>query len=198
MLGIAFGLSIVASEIGISVATGAFLAGVLIARSNYHETSKLLATPLRHMFAALFFVSMGALMDVTLIPVFLAPALILALVSVSMKLVSVLGASKAMKYSSQVSLKADFGLSASGGELGLVVAKGGSDVSATSSFLLPMVGVVTLLTTFLSSFIIRSGWKSLADGSSAPSTARVLTVVASGQRDDPQSDQEVPSSVASR
>lgn len=163
MLGFAFGLSIVASEIGISVATGAFLAGVLIARSNYHETSKLLATPLRDMFAALFFVSMGALMDITLIPIFLAPALILALVSISMKLVSVLGASKSMNYSNQVSLKAAFGLSASGGELGLVVAKGGSDVSATSAFLLPMVGIVTLLTTFLSSFIIRTGWKVLGE-----------------------------------
>ena len=159
MLGIAFGLSIIASEIGISVATGAFLAGVLVARSSYHETTKILATPLRDMFAALFFVSMGALMNVSSIQVFFVPALILVFVSISVKLFTVLGTSRALKFSGPVSLKTALGLSGSSGELGLVVAKGGSDVGVTSAFLLPMIGVVTLITTFLSAFVIRAGWK---------------------------------------
>jgi CPA2 family monovalent cation:H+ antiporter-2 len=56
-------------------------------------------------------------------------------------------------------MKAGFALSASGGELALVTAKGGADVGATSSFLLPMVGTMTIITTFLSPYVIKLGWK---------------------------------------
>ncbi len=162
MLGIAFGLSIIASIIGISVAAGAFFAGVLVSRSNYHENSKLIASPLRDVFAAIFFVSMGALMDFGLIPFFLVPAVVLLLISIAMKMVTVLFASRAMNYSPQVSVKAAFGLSASGGELGLVVAKGGIDAGVASAFLLPMLGVITVFATFISPYIIRIGWRSFS------------------------------------
>ncbi|MCI0560433.1 MAG: hypothetical protein MN733_18255 [Nitrososphaera sp.] len=46
-------------------------------------------------------------------------------------------------------MKAGFALSSSGGELALVTAKGGADVGATSAFILPMVGTMTTITTFL-------------------------------------------------
>ncbi len=160
MLAIVFGLSILASAIGISVATGAFFAGVLISKSNYHELTKVISAPLRDMFAALFFVSMGALMNFNLVPIFLVPAVVLVLVSISLKLVSVLLTSRALKYSAETSVKAAFGLSASGGELGLVVAKGGIDSGVASSFLLPMLGVITVVTTLISPFVIRIGWRS--------------------------------------
>ncbi|HZA06692.1 MAG TPA: cation:proton antiporter, partial [Nitrososphaeraceae archaeon] len=64
VLGIAFGLSFIAYEIKISVATGAFFAGVLIAESKVHSVTRVIATPIRDMFAAIFFVSVGALMDI--------------------------------------------------------------------------------------------------------------------------------------
>jgi monovalent cation:H+ antiporter-2, CPA2 family len=57
------------------------------------------------------------------------------------------------------SLRTGFGLSSSGGELALVAAKGGSDVGVTSSFLLPMVGTMTVITTFMAPYIIKFGWK---------------------------------------
>src|SRR6476646_1154035 len=68
VLGVAFGLSFIAQEIGISVATGAFFAGVLIAESKVHSVTKVLATPLKDMFSAIFFVSVGALMDISVLP----------------------------------------------------------------------------------------------------------------------------------
>jgi CPA2 family monovalent cation:H+ antiporter-2 len=54
ILGIVFVLSYIAYEIGISIATGAFFAGVLIAESKVQVVSKVLATPIRDMFATLF------------------------------------------------------------------------------------------------------------------------------------------------
>jgi monovalent cation:H+ antiporter-2, CPA2 family len=159
ILALVFGLSFIAYQLGISVAAGAFFAGVLIAESKSHSVSRVLATPIRDMFAALFFVSVGALMDVSLLPLFIVPAIILIAVSLVAKFLTVYLAAKSQGFSKLTSLRAGIGLSSSGGELALVVAKGGADIGVTSSFLLPMVGAMTIITTFISPYIIKFGWK---------------------------------------
>jgi monovalent cation:H+ antiporter-2, CPA2 family len=115
------------------------------------------------MFGALFFVSVGALMDITKIPSFIVPGIILILVSIGAKFFTVYVGSKSQRYTTQTALRTAFVLSSSGGELALVVAKGGTDVGVTSSFLLPMVGTMTIITTFITPYLIKMGWK-FADG----------------------------------
>jgi K+:H+ antiporter len=159
VLGLAFGLSFLSYQIGISVATGAFFAGVLIAESKVHAVTRILATPIRDMFGALFFVSVGALMDMSLLLIFIIPASILVVVSIAAKFLTVFISSKSQGFSSTTSMKAAFGLSSSGGELALVVAKGGVDTGLTSAFLLPMIGAMTIITTFISPYMIKLGWK---------------------------------------
>lgn len=159
ILGVAFGLSFLAFEIGISVATGAFFAGVLVAESKVHSVTRVLTSPLKDMFGAIFFVSIGALMDITKIPALIVPALLLILVSIGAKFLTVYLSARSQGYDTQTSLKAAFGLSSSGGELALVVAKGGADVGTTSSFVLPMVGTMTIITTFITPYLIKIGWK---------------------------------------
>jgi CPA2 family monovalent cation:H+ antiporter-2 len=159
MLGVAFGLSIIGNKIGISVATGAFLAGVVVAESNAHDPARVISRPLRDMFSAIFFVSMGALMDVSLIPLFIVPALLFVVASIVMKFALSVSAATVQGYQRSMSLKAGVGLSGTGGEMSLVVAKGGADVAATSAFVLPMIGVITLITTFLSPYVIKVGWR---------------------------------------
>jgi monovalent cation:H+ antiporter-2, CPA2 family len=159
VLGVAFGLSFLANQIGVSVAAGAFFAGVLVAESKSHAIARVLSMPLRDMFAALFFVSVGALMDISLLPLFIVPALILIATSFAGKFVTVYLSAKMMGTDRKTSMKSGFALSASGGELALVTAKGGADVGATSAFILPMVGTMTIITTFLSPYVIKFGWK---------------------------------------
>ena len=159
ILGVAFGLSFLAFEIGISVATGAFFAGVLIAESKVHSVTRVLTSPLKDMFGAIFFVSIGALMDITKIPALILPALMLIVVSIGAKFLTVYLSARSQGYDTQTSLKTAFGLSSSGGELALVVAKGGADVGTTSSFVLPMVGTMTIITTFITPYLIKLGWK---------------------------------------
>jgi CPA2 family monovalent cation:H+ antiporter-2 len=159
VLGVAFGLSYISYQLGISVAAGAFFAGVLVAESKIHTVTRILAIPIRNMFGALFFVSVGALMDMTLLLVFIIPAIILVVVSISSKFLTVFLSAKSQGFSSTTSMKAAFGLSSSGGELALVVAKGGVDTGATSAFLLPMIGAMTIITTFISPYMIKLGWK---------------------------------------
>jgi CPA2 family monovalent cation:H+ antiporter-2 len=159
VLGVAFGLSFVAYEIGISVATGAFFAGVLIAESKVHSVTKVLATPIRDMFAALFFVSVGALMDIRLLPIFIVPVVVLVVVSIVAKFLTVFISARLQGFSTLTALRTGFGLSSSGGELALVVAKGGTDIDVTSAFLLPMVGTMTIITTFITPYMIKFGWR---------------------------------------
>ena len=85
----AFGLSYISFQLGISVAAGAFFAGVLVAESKVHAVTRILSTPIRNMFGAIFFVSVGALMDMKLLYVFIIPAVILVIVSISAKFLTV-------------------------------------------------------------------------------------------------------------
>lgn len=159
MLGVCFGMAFIAFELGISVAAGAFFAGVLVAESRMHATAHILANPIKDMFAAVFFISVGALMDITLLPMFIVPALILIGVSFAAKFFTVWSSARAQGFSKLTSARAGFGLSSSGGELALVAAKGGADVGVTSAFILPMIGAMTIITTFISPYAIKYGWK---------------------------------------
>jgi K+:H+ antiporter len=172
VLGIAFGLSFIAYEIRISVATGAFFAGVLIAESKVHSVTRVIATPIKDMFAAIFFVSVGALMDIRLLVTFIVPALVLILASIAAKFFTVFLSSRMQGVSLRTSMRSAFGLSSSGGELALVVAKGGVDTGATSSFILSMVGSMTIITTFITPYMVKMGWKVADALSSHPGNNR--------------------------
>jgi CPA2 family monovalent cation:H+ antiporter-2 len=64
-LGMCFGLSFLSNALGLSLAIGAFLMGVLIATAKSTSRVVSLTSPIKDMFAAMFFVSMGALIDVS-------------------------------------------------------------------------------------------------------------------------------------
>ena len=160
ILGLAFGLSFAAKILGLSVVIGAFLAGVLVAESKSAAVARVVTIPLRDVFSALFFVSIGALMNVSLIPLFIIPAMILILTSFASKFLIVIGLfTIKSKIDGTTALRTAFGLSASKGEMSLVIAKGGQDVGAISSSVLPILGVVTVVTTFIAPYIIKLGSK---------------------------------------
>ena len=160
VLGLAFGFAYLSNLLGISVAVGAFFAGVLIAESKSHAVTSILTTPIRDMFVALFFVSVGALMDITLIPVFIIPALLLVGITSIVKFAIVYLTSRYEGFSKLTAMQTGIGLSSSrGGEMSLIVAKGGIDIGVVSSFILPIVGTITLISTFLAPYLIRLGLK---------------------------------------
>ena len=160
ILGLAFGLSFAAKILGLSVVIGAFLAGVLVAESKSAAVARVVTIPLRDVFSALFFVSIGALMNVSVIPLFIIPAMILILTSFASKFLIVIGLfTIKSKIDGTTALRTAFGLSASKGEMSLVIAKGGQDVGAISSSVLPILGVVTVVTTFIAPYIIKLGSK---------------------------------------
>lgn len=159
ILALAFGLSFVAQGLGLSVATGAFLAGVLVAESKSASVAKIMTVPIRDMFAAVFFISIGALMDISLIPIFIVPAAILILASFASKFLIVTSILVNTKIDNNSALRTGLGMASAKGELSLVVVKGGQDVGAITNSILPILGVVTIVTTFITPFIIRFGAK---------------------------------------
>jgi monovalent cation:H+ antiporter-2, CPA2 family len=163
ILGLAFGFAYISNIMGISVAVGAFFAGVLIAESKSHSVTSILATPIRDMFVALFFVSVGALMDINLIPVFIIPSLVLIAITSGAKFIIVFLCSRYQGFSKYIAFQTGVNLSSSrGGEMSLIVAKGGIDIGVAGHFILPIVGTITIISTFLSPYLIKLGWK-LAD-----------------------------------
>jgi monovalent cation:H+ antiporter-2, CPA2 family len=169
ILGVAFGLAIISSVIGISVATGAFLAGVLVAESNTQALAHELMAPLKELFGAIFFVSMGALMDIALLPGYILPIAAFLATAFGVKLGATYLASRQQRVSVRDARRAALTLSASGGELSIVVAKGGSDIGATGAFVLPFIGALTVVTTIVAPFLIRFAWRGTAPAQPEPS-----------------------------
>src|SRR6266571_822380 len=152
------GLSFAAKELGLSVATGAFLAGVLVAESKSASVARVITTPLRDMFAAIFFISIGALIDLSHIPMLIVPAMLLILTSFASKFLiisAILAGAKG--YDGITALRTGLGMASARGELSLVVAKAGQDVGAISSSVFPILGIVTIVTAFMTSYVIKFG-----------------------------------------
>ncbi|MFL6384073.1 MAG: cation:proton antiporter [Nitrososphaeraceae archaeon] len=160
ILGLAFGLSFAAKLLGLSVVIGAFLAGVLVAESKSAAVVRVLTIPLRDVFSAIFFISIGALMNISLIPSFIIPAMILILTSFASKFLIITGILIIKsRIDGTTALRTGLGLSASKGEMSLIIAKGGQDVGAITSSVLPILGVVTIVTTFIAPYIVKFGNK---------------------------------------
>ena len=159
VLGVCFGYALLANAVGLSVAIGAFLAGVLVAESKSSEVSKLLASPIKDMFVAIFFVSVGALMDVSQLQNYIFIAIALIAVAIGMKFGGNLLGNFLFRQKRDKAVRSAFTLAAPRGEFSIVIIKTGVDIGAVSTFLFPLVGVISIITAFLSPFMIKASDK---------------------------------------
>ena len=159
VLGLCFGYALLANVVGLSVAIGAFLAGVLVAESKSSEVSKILSSPIKDMFVAIFFVSVGALMDITQLSSYIFIAIALIAVTTAMKFGGNLLGNTIFKQPKEKALRVAFALSAPRGEFSIVIVKVGVDMGVVSAFLFPLIGLITIITAFMSPFLIKIGDK---------------------------------------
>ncbi|HXW11433.1 MAG TPA: cation:proton antiporter [Nitrososphaeraceae archaeon] len=159
-LGLAFGLSFLTHELGFSAATGAFLAGVMIAGSKFSDDVSTLITPIREVFVAIFFVTIGALMNLSAIGTFWIPIIVITILTIFGKILGVYMGVKLFGSGKQYALA--IGLSmASLGEFSFIVLKTGMDLGVVSDNLFPIVGMVVVLTTFLGVLMAKKGIKTV-------------------------------------
>jgi monovalent cation:H+ antiporter-2, CPA2 family len=158
VLGFVFGLSMIAYYLGFSMAIGAFLMGVIVANARSVDQITILISPIKDMFAAIFFVSMGALIDVTQFRVFIWPALLITVLMVVGKMIGCGLGTKFFKYDNSTALKVGLGMGQIG-EFAFIVMKAGQDLGVISSFLFSIVGVAAAVTTFLTPYLMRLSYR---------------------------------------
>ena len=159
VLGVCFGYALLANIVGLSVAIGAFLAGVLVAESKSAEVAKLLSSPIKDMFVAIFFISVGALMDISQLENYIFIAIALIAVATGMKFGGNMIGNILFRQKRGKSLRSAFTLAAPRGEFSIVIVKAGVDIGAVSSFLFPLIGIISIITAFISPFLVKAGDK---------------------------------------
>ena len=162
ILGICFGYALLTNVVGLSVAIGAFLAGVLVAESKSAEVAKLLSSPIKDMFVAIFFISIGALMDITNIGDYMLIAVALIAVAIGTKFGGNTIANLIFRQRRGGVFRSAFTLAAPRGEFSIVIIKTGVDIGAVSAFLFPLMGMIAIITSFLTPYMVRAGDKVLS------------------------------------
>lgn len=175
-LGLCFGMAILGRYLELSVAAGAFLMGALIGDTEHSEEISDVVAPVRDMFAALFFVAIGMLIDVSLFRTFIIPALAVSAVFMLGKVIVNTVATFFTGYDGRTALRVGMGMPQMG-EFSLAAAKMGMDKGAVVAPIYPVVAITTAVTSFFTPYIMRSA-DSLADlwGRRSPGLLRVYVL----------------------
>lgn len=156
VLGVCFGYALLSNVVGLSVAIGAFLAGVIVAESKSAQVAKILSSPIKDMFVAIFFVSVGALMDVSQLENYIFIAIALIAIAMGMKFGGNMLGNIILRQKRGKSLRSAFTLAAPRGEFSIVIIKVGVDAGVVSAFLFPLIGVISIITAFITPFLVRA------------------------------------------
>lgn len=154
-LGLCFGVSLLAARMGYSVALGAFLIGAIIAETREAGRISVLVEPVRDMFAAIFFVAVGMLIDPRILWDYAGPIAIITVICVVGKVVACSAGTFLAGHDPKTSLRVGMAI-AQIGEFSFIIAKLGADIKATGPYLYPVTVAVSAVTTLLTPYLIRS------------------------------------------
>lgn len=157
-LALCFGVSLTAAKLGYSVALGAFLIGAVVAEAREHAKIELLVQPVRDMFSAIFFVTIGMLIEPKLLLEYAVPIVIITLTVVVGKVVTCSIGTFVTGHSPRTSLKVGMGL-AQIGEFSFIIAAMGLSLRVISDFLYPIAVMVSAITTLLTPYLIKNSDK---------------------------------------
>jgi len=145
---------IFAAEVGFSPALGAFIMGSIIAETNEAEHIEHLVKPVKDLFGAVFFVSVGMLINPETLVEYAFPLMILTLITIfGQSITSTIGtliSGQPLKESIQT------GMSLSQiGEFSFIIATLGASLNVTSDFLYPIIVAVSAITAFTTPYMIK-------------------------------------------
>lgn len=155
VVGICFAAALIASKLGFSVALGAFLVGAIIAETKQGEKVVHQIEPIKDMFTAVFFVSVGMMIQPQIILQYWVPILVITCATIIAKVFCCSLASFLAGNGSDVSLKVGLGL-AQIGEFSFIIAKLGESTEVTSPFMYPVAVAVSGITTLTTPFLMRN------------------------------------------
>ena len=153
-LALCFGMVVFASAVGFSAAFGAFVMGSILAETAEAEAIEHLVSPVKNLFGAIFFVSVGMMVDVNLIIEYIVPILCIILAIMLGQTILSTGAFIISGQSLKTSMQCSFSLTQIG-EFAFILATLGTSLHVTSDFLYPIVVAVSVFTTFTTPYMIR-------------------------------------------
>ncbi|GAA0563768.1 cation:proton antiporter domain-containing protein [Chitinophaga japonensis] len=153
-IGLCLGMVVLATQAGFSPALGAFVMGSILAETTQAEKIEHLVKPVKELFGAVFFVSVGMLIDPAMILRYIGPVVIITVITIVGKLLSTtigaLTAGQPLKPSVQAGMSL-----AQIGEFSFIIATLGLTLKVTSGFLYPVAVAVSAVTTFTTPYLIR-------------------------------------------
>ena len=153
-LGLCCGMAVLSTKVGFSSAFGAFVMGSILAETIEAEKIIKLVEPVKNLFGAIFFVSVGMLVDPKILVEYAVP--ILALVGTILVGQAIFGTFGFMLGGESLKSAMRCGFSmAQIGEFSFIIASLGLSLGVISNFLYPVVVAVSVITTFLTPYMIR-------------------------------------------
>ena len=153
-VGMCLGMVLFADGVGFSAALGAFIMGSILAETIESKHIEHLIEPLKSLFGAVFFVSVGMMIVPQVIIDYAIPIVILTVVVLIGRIIfaslGVLASGQGLK----VSLQSGFSL-AQIGEFSFIIATLGMQLGVISDFIYPIIVAVSVITTFTTPYFIR-------------------------------------------
>ena len=154
-VGLCFTLVVMASRAGYSSAFGAFMMGSILAETLEAETIERVVTPVKDLFGAIFFVSVGMLVDPAILAAYWLPILVITVAVIVGQMIFGTASFIVSGQSLRVAMQCGFSL-AQIGEFAFIIASLGIALGVTGEFLYPVVVAVSIITTFLTPYMIKA------------------------------------------
>ncbi|MBQ4386674.1 MAG: cation:proton antiporter [Prevotella sp.] len=153
-LGLCCAMAVFSTKVGFSSAFGAFIMGSILAETIEAERIEKLVEPVKNLFGAIFFVSVGMLVDPQILIDYAGPiALLVLTILIGQSIFGTLAFMLAGE-SLKSAMRCGFSM-AQIGEFSFIIASLGLSLGVISDFLYPVVVAVSVITTFLTPYMIR-------------------------------------------
>ncbi len=153
-LALCLGMVVLADNVGFSAALGAFIMGSILSETAQAEKIEHLVTPVKNLFGAIFFVSVGMLINPSLLVEYAVPVIILTLMVIIGKTVFV--STGALLAGQPLKQAVQAGTSMSQiGEFSFIIATLGLSLKVTSDYLYPIAVGVSVITTFTTPYMMK-------------------------------------------
>lgn len=152
-IGLCLGMVVIATSLGFSSALGAFIMGSLIAEAPNAEKIERLVCPIKDLFGAVFFVSVGMMVNPSLLVEYAVPVIVLVLTTIFGQLFFSTCGVLASGQNLRTAVHSGFSLTQIG-EFSFIIATLGMSLGVISSFLYPIIVAVSVITTFTTPFFI--------------------------------------------
>lgn len=153
-LGLCFGMVVYADAVGFSAAFGAFIMGSILAETLEAETIEHLVSPIKNLFGAIFFVSVGMMVDINLIAQYWLPIVCLILTVIIGQMIFGTAGYLLSGQNLKSALQCGFSMTQIG-EFAFILATLGLSLGVTSDYLYPIVVAVSVFTTFTTPYMIK-------------------------------------------